>query len=425
LSLKWVLSLGPLILGLHLISVALTRALRAYSRSRLEEVCAASGHPERADDVAHHDEATEHSAEGLAVLTGLCVAAGLGALAHGVDPDRAGPLVIAIAATVSLAGYLLAGAIGDVYAEAVIDRLWPLSGPLRSLTAPLRLARRASQALVSYLSRPGAEISRPASVEVEIDSDGEGDEDVEADLPDSIREMFQNAVDLTRSDVSELMTPRSAMVTLPASVSARAAAQAFIDSGHSRIPLFGENRDDILGILYARDLFPAMIGPDGPDATVPRSLVRDAHGVPETKNAYDLFEEFRSERMQIAIVLDEYGGVAGLITLKDLLERLVGSFDDEHDAPAEADPLHPLGGSRYEVDGTFEIEELNERLGLRLPTDGDFLTVGGLAFHALGRVPEPGDSFRIEGVEFTVLEVVDHSIRRLRLDLEPAATVGR
>ena len=122
--------------------------------------------------------------------------------------------------------------------------------------------------------------------------------------------------------------------------------------------------------------------------------MRPAYFVPETKNAFELLEELRTERRQIAIVLDEYGGVAGLVTLEDLLEELVGAIDDEHDIPTPADPVRQLGGSRYEVDATLPIESLNERLGLHLPTDGDYLTVGGLAFHVLGRVPEPGESFQ-------------------------------
>jgi CBS domain containing-hemolysin-like protein len=165
-------------------------------------------------------------------------------------------------------------------------------------------------------------------------------------------------------------------------------------------------------------------GPADPDAVSPRKLVRPAYFVPETKSAYDLLQEFREQRTQIAIVLDEYGGVSGLITLEDLLEELVGPIDDEHDEPTPTDPVVPLGGSRYEVDAALAVEELNERLGLRLPTDADFQTVGGLAFHALGRVPEPGATFRFDGIEFSVVEIADHSIRRLRLDLQPAAAVG-
>jgi CBS domain containing-hemolysin-like protein len=220
------------------------------------------------------------------------------------------------------------------------------------------------------------------------------------------------------------MTPSSHIVTLPSSISARAAARIFRETGKSRLPLYGESRDDVGGVLYAKDLFPRMTDAADPDAVVPRKIARTAYCVPETKNAYELLDEFRSKRTQIAIVLNEYGGVAGLITLEDLVEELVGAIDDEHDVPTPDDPVVPLGGSRYEVDATLDLESLNERLGLRLPTDGDFLTVGGFAFHELGRLPEAGASFRHEGIEFQIVEVVDHSIRRVRIDLQPAAAVG-
>jgi len=122
----------------------------------------------------------------------------------------------------------------------------------------------------------------------------------------------------------------------------------------------------------------------------------------------------------MAIVLDEYGGVSGLITLEDLLEELVAPSTTNMDEPTPEDLVIPLGGSQYEVDASLPLEELNDRLGLKLPTDEDYNTVGGFAFNAFGRLPEPGESFRRDGVEFSVLEVADHSIRRLRLDLQPA-----
>jgi CBS domain containing-hemolysin-like protein len=140
--------------------------------------------------------------------------------------------------------------------------------------------------------------------------------------------------------------------------------------------------------------------------------------VPETKNAAELLDELRQRRVQLAIVLDEYGTVAGLITLEDLLEEIVGPIDDEHDAPALSQPIVDLGGGRYEVDGSIDVEELNDRLHLGLPTDRDYQTVGGLAFDALGRVPEPGATFQSAGIDFTVLEVGDHAVRRLRLARE-------
>jgi CBS domain containing-hemolysin-like protein len=424
LNLSWVSGLGALLLGVHLVSVALLQALRSYSRSRLEERCESLGRPQRADDVAHQGEATDDAAEALAVITGLALAVLLAAVAPGAGLLATPLPFIAAAVFVGMIAYFLAGAIGHVHAETVIDRLWPAAGLLRVVTRPFALARRLSEEAVALLARPGGGTPRPASVEVELPDDGESTAVVEAELPESVRALIQQAVELTQRNVLELMLPRSAMVTLRASVSAGTAARTFRETGLSRIPLFGENRDDIIGILYAKDLFPRMTEPDAGDEISPRSLVRPAYCVPETKNAYELLEDLRSRRTQIAIVLDEYGNVAGLITFEDLLEALVGTIDDEHDVPSLADPLTPLGGTRFEVDATLELEQLNERLALRLPTDGDFLTVGGLAFHALGRVPEPGATFRFSEVEFTVLEVVDHAIRRVRLELQPRAAVG-
>ena len=121
----------------------------------------------------------------------------------------------------------------------------------------------------------------------------------------------------------------------------------------------------------------------------------------------------------MALALDEYGGLAGLITLEDLLEEIVGPIDDEHDVPTPEDPVLKLDDSSYEVDASLDLETLNDKLSLKLPTDGDFLTVGGLAFHILGRVPEPGTSFRQDGVEFLVMQVVDHAIRRVRINVHP------
>jgi CBS domain containing-hemolysin-like protein len=262
-------------------------------------------------------------------------------------------------------------------------------------------------------------------VEIEIRSTtDEPHEDVEAHLPESTRDILERAVELTRRDVADLMTPRSSMRTLSASIGAREAAVVAAESGFSRIPLYGENRDDVVGILYAKDLFArmALAPPDEFAAIVPRKLARPALFVPESKNAQELLDEFLRRRVQMAIVLDEYGGVSGLATLEDLLEQLVGPIDDEHDEPTPEDLVIPLGDSRFEVDASAPIEVLNERLGIRLPTDEDYLTIGGFAFNALGRIPEPGESFRRDGVEFTVLEVAEHSIRRLRVDLHPVET---
>ena len=156
-----------------------------------------------------------------------------------------------------------------------------------------------------------------------------------------------------------------------------------------------------------------------------RKLARAPLFVPEIKNAAELLEELRTNRVQMAVVLDEYGGVAGLITLEDLLEELVGEIHDEYDVPEQTEPVKPLGGSKYEVDAALPIEELNQLLGLRLPTDEDYSTVGGLAFSTLGHFRRPGCQLSSRGVDFTVTEVEGHSIRRLASGasaIEPAGS---
>lgn len=422
LSFGLALGLGAVALALHLVAVALTRALRTYSRSRLEAVCAAAGRPGRALEIAHLDERTERSAEALSVLSGLLLAALLGAAVAVFAPKLAGEAVVGIALAIGAIGHVSAGIIGRVHAEIVLDRLWPIANVIRRALAPFTYPARALEAAAYRRARRDPDSPRPPSVEVELHSSAElaSEQDLEADLPESTRSLLERAVALAHRDVASIMTPRSSIVALPATISARDAASVFATTGKSRIPLFGESRDDIVGILYAKDLFPRLVEIENPTKVVPKRLARAPMFVPESKNASEMLQEFRASRVQIAVVLDEYGGVAGLVTLEDLLEELVGAIDDEHDVPTPDDPVRPLGGSRYEVDAMLPLEDLNERLHLHLPTDGDFETVGGLAFDAIGRLPEPGVTFRRGGVEFTILEVADHAIRRLSLDVHPA-----
>ncbi len=420
------LVLALLVLALHMGAICLTRALRTYSRTQLEELCVERGAPDWVDDITRHDERTERSAEGLAVVTGLGLAALLGVAADRLVPALAVEAVVGIALAVAALGYVVAGTVGRVEAEWILVRVWPLAHILRWIMSPATGLARALEAYAYRRTRRPDATPRPASVEVEVyAADPSEEETLDAELPAETRTLLERAVMLSRRDVRDVMIPRANMLVLPAHVTANDAARAFIDSGFSRIPLFGEHRDDIVGILFVKDLFARMIFAADPAAVSPRKLARPPMFVPETKNAHDLLNEFRIERVQIAIVLDEYGGVAGLVTLEDLLEALVGKIDDEHDRPSAGDPILPLGGSRYEVDAAVTIEDLNERLGLHLATDEDYDTVGGLAFTTLGRVPEPGATFCREGIDFTILAVKGRAIRRLRLETPVRRRVHR
>jgi CBS domain containing-hemolysin-like protein len=419
MSLAELLAVGAVLLVVHLLAIAMTSALRTYSRSLLEELCARRNHPERAGEVAHLDLKTERSAEALAVLTSLLLA-GLGGLAVAQGSVTTGiEWVILIVLAIGLLGYVLAGVVGKVFAETIIDAAWPVSCFIRAIAWPFIFGFRQVEHLVGWLAGSDESSPRPASVEVEVSLPDEEDvaEDEEPELPEPVRAMLKRTVELTRTVVSELMTPRPMIVTLPSTATAEEAAATFRQTGLSRIPVFGAHHDDIIGILYIKDLFAGIIEAKDLSAVSPGKLVRPAYFIPESKNAFELLEEMRIDRRQIAIVLDEYGGVAGLATLEDLLEELVGAIDDEHDVPTPADPIHPVSESGYEVDATVPVESLNERLGLHLPTNGEYLTVGGLAFHTMGKVPVPGETFRANGAQFTVVDVQDHRIRRLRIEL--------
>lgn len=418
-GLYWTLIvLCPPIFLAHLVTVALTKALHTYSRSRLEELAESRGHAELADEVDHLHHDTDRAVEAIAVSTGLLLAAAIGVFAARFPSGEAIALLVVLIIVLGGMGYAVSGALGRIFAESLIDRLWPATKYLRAAALPLTVALDALQDSIEWMTGSDEQGPRPSSVEVEIPVESDDDEENEPELPERARDMIGHVVELTRASVSDIMRPRSAIVSLPSTSSAQEAAETFRASGRSRIPLYGKDRDDVIGILLARDLLDHMVAEGNPNV-VPSRIAREAFCVPETKNAFQLLEDMRFRRAPMAIVLDEYGGVSGLVTFEDLLEELVGPIHDEYDPPAPADPVVPLGGSKFEVDAAFELEEINERFGINLPTDEDFETVGGLALHVLGRLPDPGANFQYDGVDFTVLDVGDRHIKRIRMDLEP------
>ncbi|MHB1555896.1 MAG: CBS domain-containing protein [Isosphaeraceae bacterium] len=294
-NLAGLLAAGLILLALHLFAVAFTRALRSYSPSVLEEVCERRGHPVRAESVSHADFRTERSAEALAVLSGLLLA-GLGGLFEALWGRTARvELVIAITLVIGFLGYVLAGVFGKVYAETIIAVVWPTARPVRAMAWPLTFGFRQVERLIEWIAGPSESSHRPASVEVEVslpDSE-EPHDDEEPELPDAVRDLFERTIELTRRDVMGIMTPRPMIVSLPSTATADEAAATFRQTGLSRIPLFGANHDDIVGILYAKDLFARVSEVKDFAAVTPRRLVRPAYCIPESKNAFELLDEMR------------------------------------------------------------------------------------------------------------------------------------
>lgn len=235
------------------------------------------------------------------------------------------------------------------------------------------------------------------------------------------RDMIQGIFDLGETVVREVMVPRIDVKALPETVTLGEAWDFLIQWGHSRLPVFRETIDDITGVLYARDML-AYVKEKASDTPI-RELARPIHYVPETKKVDALLADFRRQRTHIAVVLDEYGGTAGIVTIEDVLEEIVGEIQDEYDM--EDLPVRELGDGAIDVAGLFALDEVNDLLHVDLPHE-DFDTVGGLVLHLLGRVPVEGDVATYDGVEFTVSKVQGRRATRVIIRvLEDSADTGR
>ena len=215
---------------------------------------------------------------------------------------------------------------------------------------------------------------------------------------------------LFRSIVREVMIPRTDMVTLPASASTDEAVDLVLEAGRSRVPLTGENVDDIVGILYARDLL-ELYDQHSP----PRPCLEIAHEpyfVPETKPIADLLREMQANQRHLAIVVDEFGGTAGLVTIEDLLEEIVGEIVDEYDT--EEPMVIPLEEGGLLVDARLDVDDLASALGTEFP-DADWDTVGGLILGLAGRVPKTGESFEYDDLLLTAEQVQGRRVAMVRV----------
>ncbi|MDH3976929.1 MAG: CBS domain-containing protein [Gammaproteobacteria bacterium] len=213
--------------------------------------------------------------------------------------------------------------------------------------------------------------------------------------------MLTGVLEVSETQVREVMIPRSQMVVIERSAPKEEVFQSIAKSGHSRFPVIGDDRDEVVGILLAKDILSYFISsPDGAFSLEP--FLRPPIFIPESKRLNTLLKEFRVSRNHMAIVVDEYGGTSGLLTIEDVLEEIVGEIDDEHD-PLEAEPIQKLSDSQFQVRALTRIDEFNEYFGTEL-SDEEYDTVGGLVITELGRMPRRGESVFFNVFQFKVLQ---------------------
>jgi CBS domain containing-hemolysin-like protein len=292
--------------------------------------------------------------------------------------------------------------------------LW-VSAPVRAffaLFAPFVWTLRKATDLVLHLlglESPGAEREPLSEAELRMllsRSSAEGEIEHEE------QQMIDKVFVFGDKDAADVMVPRPEVVAISVEMPPEQALAEVLDSPYTRYPVFRESLDDIVGVLHVRDLFTA-VHDRGIAAVRIDEIVRSAYIVPETKDLASLLQEFRKTNNHFAVVVDEYGGMAGICTLEDLLEEIVGEIEDEFDVPEEQ--IEQVDDDTYRIDGMFPIDEFNERFNTDLPDD-DFHTVGGFVFGQLGRAPEPGDDISFNGLRFDVLEVEGNRIEKIAVE---------
>jgi len=231
------------------------------------------------------------------------------------------------------------------------------------------------------------------------------------------REMIRAIFELDSTVVREIMVPRIDMANISVDASIRETLDAIIACGHSRLPVYEDTLDNIIGLLYAKDLLKCW-GME-PDQISIRDLMREPFFTPETKNLEELLQEFKKKRVHLAIVIDEYGGTSGLVTIEDLLEQIVGDIQDEYDMEQELFSVLPDGS--LVADARLPVEDLEERFDMEIERD-QFDTVGGLAIHLFGGIPATGSVISGAGLVIEVLDADPRRVKQVRICCAPDAT---
>ncbi|MCH5191008.1 MAG: HlyC/CorC family transporter [Oscillospiraceae bacterium] len=242
-------------------------------------------------------------------------------------------------------------------------------------------------------------------------------------IEDVQKEMIDNIFEFDDMDVGDIMTHRTDMVCIDAREGLSDAIKLSIDNGVSRIPVYEEDPDNIIGIIYVKD-FLKYVGSPLPKSKSIKDLMREAYYVPETKRCGEMFSEMTEKHIQMAVVVDEYGGTAGIVTLEDILEAIVGNIQDEYDQ--ESDEISIIDDKTFTIDGITDIEEVEELTGKTFP-DGDYDTLGGYIISVLGFLPQDGELNEVtfENIKFTVLNVEERRIGKVKVEILPDISDGK
>ncbi|MDB5324743.1 MAG: corC 1 [Phycisphaerales bacterium] len=397
----------------------LTYSLRDFSRARLTDLLTRRGRPDLAERTIEHASELAFLTALFRLILNLAVLVGLIELFrdHGWERWLEYLVAAGLAAIMSvLTSVTLPHALAMNVAEPVIS---VFAGPLlamRMICRPLTAMLHATEHVVRRAaSSEESTVHSTEELQAEILATvEEGEKEGFVDAAE--RKMIQSVIQFGDATAGQVMTTRPSIISLPCDSSVEVVRQTIIESGHSRIPLYEGSLDHVIGVLYARDLIKFVHDADVPFHT--RQLARPAFFVPNTKPLQDLLTDFRLQKVHIAIVLDEYGGTAGLVTIEDVLEELVGDISDEHE-PSGPAAFTRIDDHTAEADATIHIEEFNRLFGSNLPEEAGYETLSGFVSTHLGVVPAKGTEFDYETVTFKVIEAEPQRVTRVKAAKKP------
>jgi len=324
-------------------------------------------------------------------------------------------VVILLGVVILILGELLPSMVALRYSEQLSSTLARPFAFVSSIFWPITRLVIGVSRLIAGLFGDGPEGGIPLVTEEEIKSmvdAGEEEGFIEADEKEMILSIFEFGDTLAR----EVMVPRIDITAIEVNTSIPDALGVIINAGHSRIPVYADTIDNIIGILYAKDLLPVLL--NGETEVRLDTILRRPYFIPETKKVDDLLPDLRQRKVHLAVVVDEYGGTAGLVTIEDLLEEIVGEIQDEYDTE---EPIYEvISDEEYVLSARIDLDDLAKLLSTEFP-DEDSDTLGGLIYDHLGRVPSPGDMLAYDGLQITVLSVEGRRINKVRVVLDRSA----
>ncbi len=414
-----------LLLLLASMAAVQARSVRGAERHRIQDLCRRAGVPSHYDEIVAGSETIAFIAASVvviaAVVATLLAARGLFAVSGGVLALE----VSAVAGWIAIVWLVLVVVpmlLTKFAGPWIVVTTWRLWRPVVGVLAPVV---RSLSGLASLLGRSavghGGEVTAQERPQDELRLVVE-EAHREGRIEGTARDMIRGIIGLDEVRVAQIMTPRTQMIAIPLATDWDEAVRMAAESGHTRLPVWDRSSDDVVGILHTRDMLSRLA--DGltprPDAATaePRSirpLLRPPWFVPESMSVRTLLLEFQRGKTHMAIVTDEFGGVAGVVTIEDALEEIVGEIADEHDE-AFSDGIRLVSSDVCEVLAHVPIARLNDKMGLSLPEEAGYETLGGFVFHQCGRIPEVGDKIRSHGAVIEVLAATRRRIDLIRIE---------